>query len=268
MKKIIKLILCFSIALTSQLTIANPTHISDGFLGKANVGLDNNMDVFGGLQYEIDSFDVDIDFTTGYLTVDVNTYYADGDGYNATSGVATHNGDLFISTDGWNPYSVAGDCNGSGQCYNQDDYTNGENWEYGIVTTTGALMTGFSTILASSAYPVNNGRADQEVLIDTATGTTVGNSSSVDVSGQNQDINNATLGTIRYQVLLADLGLAAQDTFTLGFRWEMTCANDIIEGSATHIGGSQGDVSEPNILALFGFALLIPSFLYRRKKKA
>jgi len=61
MKKI-KLIIASSLVLTSSFVFANQTHITDQFLGEANAGLDQNQDVFGGNAYEIDSFDVNIDF--------------------------------------------------------------------------------------------------------------------------------------------------------------------------------------------------------------
>jgi len=264
MKKLVKLVLLSGLALSSQFAFATPVNIADGYLGQTNSGLNNMQDVFGGTGYKVEGMDVDINFVTGYLTIDINTYYADGDGPIDGNGNVTHNGDLFISTDGWNPYSTAGDCNGAGQCYSHDDATNGEDWEYGVVSTTGALMTGFNTVLASDAYGFN-AREDQEVLVGTG-GTNVGNAT-VDTSNQNQDINNATLGTIRYTILLSDLGLTAQDDFTLGFHWSMTCGNDVIEGgvsssTATRPPGSE--VSEPSILALLGLGLLIPAFRRRR----
>lgn len=253
MKKI-KLIIASSLVLASSFVFANPTHITDQFLGEANVGLNQDQDVFGGNAYEIDSFDVNIDFDTGYLTVDVNTFYQDGS-------AGTNSGDLFISTNGWNPHSVPGDCNLSGQCYNQDNSTNGEDWEYGVVTTTGALMSGFNVILASSSYPVGNARGNQEVLVDTGTGTNAGTSIITD------NLNGTATGYIRYAILLSDLGLAATDTFELGLRWAMTCGNDIIEGGVAYDGSGGMDMPEPSILALIGLGLVFPVMNRRKKLK-
>lgn len=208
------------------------------------VGADNNGwgDRIGDASYEVQGMDVSYD--NDWLNVRVWTNFDQGvDNYGVEFG------DLFISTNGWNPSGSAS--NG----YLYDNASNGENWEFVFDTSAGGLYGGnFSISLSDNMLDRSRYifRYGQEVQRK-AGGDFAGGGSSVDLS------NTGVGGYINYSISLAALGLGPNAN--LGFKWGMTCANDTIEGAIQY-----AQVPEASSLWLFGIGMLGMGFIGRRRK--
>jgi len=198
--------------------------------------------------FDIDGMTVSID-DNGKVLVTILT------DYNQTNGLGTKYGDLFISTNGWNPAGTIADG------YMGDTYSAlGEDWEYAFNTTSGIIydIRGVQTnsiLLSDDIHGPGNPhwyRHDQEVLIDPNKGAIS--------SGQGTFSNPSA--EILYAFDLSSLGIALGDGYDLGFRWSMTCANDIIE-----VGGiTKAAVPEPTTMILLGIGLLSASAFGRKKQ--
>ena len=77
-----------------------------------------------------------------------------------------------------------------------------------------------------------------------------------EIAGSSVDLDNAG-SFIEYNVLLSSLGLTSSTD--IGLRWEMTCANDAIEGAASY------SVPEPATILMFGIGLLGLAFSKRAR---
>ena len=195
-----------------------------------------NLDVFGNPElYEVFGMDVANDLTNLYVDVYTNFNPVDS---------AYDYGDLFISTDGWNPLGPAP--------YKSDGSGDGESWEY-AVDVSSLFGGGSANLINLSGATIQNSddihsagsvRAGQEVRY--GTGGSVAAVAGLSISGE--DRLNGTLTTLSFALSLADLGLNALNPQEVGLRWTMSCANDITEGSYT--------VPEPGTLALLGLGLL------------
>ena len=203
---------------------------ADMFIGKnTNVSAANNFDVYGN-SAEFDVFGMDVSSDLNNLYVDVYTNFVSG-----TSGFDY--GDLFISTDGWNPLGPAP--------YKNDGFGDGEDWEYAIDVSS--LSGGFADVVniaASGGFVVTGPgattRNTQEIEVLRARGDKTGDAGLL--------ITNSGMTKLSFEIALADLGLNALTPQEIGLRWSMTCANDITEGSYT--------VPEPGTLALLGLGLI------------
>ena len=162
-------------------------------------------------------------------------------------------GDLFISTDGWDPDGSADDN------YETDNAGNGESWEYVFDTDAEKLFQiNDDTVLtlAQDAPPQNGGsgyivRDGQEVLYKSG-GTEIDDDSSFDgASGSGDD------RYLEYAIDLSSLDITGDP---IGLKWSMTCANDSIEGSVPV------PAPEPSTMLLLGSGLVGLAF-YRRRKK-
>ncbi len=199
--------------------------------------------------FDIDEMTVNID-NSGNVTVSIATDYSEA------RGLGTEYGDLFISTDGWTPYGDSP--------YMDDIITNGESWEY--VFDTDSFVSGtdenpiYST--ASGTFVTSDNkhgassedyhfRHDQEVQF--AAGDPD------DFSGTGYFYDDVD-GYLTYAFNLDDLGLSADEAQELGFRWTMTCANDIIEG-----GVKWKPVPEPGTILLLGMGLIGIGAIGRKK---
>lgn len=239
--------------------------IADGYHGGTpNNAAFLNQDIVGDPQYwETTQMEVLFDpngSDADILTVIITSTYFDNVGRNGGE-----LGDLFISTDGWNPFGAAP--------YNNDTYLNGEDWELVAVlddhgegvsdTVNGENYTGQSGALA--IYDVNQAnillsRSDggsgdfrefQEVQYAAANddALSTGGWQIIDVPGS--DFDNLVL-----TLMLPD---GSFDRFLdWGFHWTMTCGNDVIEGNAP--------IPEPGTLLLMG-AGLMGALPWRRKRK-
>ncbi|MCW9024680.1 MAG: PEP-CTERM sorting domain-containing protein [Gammaproteobacteria bacterium] len=221
--KLTSLILSSALAL-GGLTTANATVIDDVYWGSYDHSYGDRI---GNSSYEVTNMDVV--FSGNYLNVRINTNFdASTDPYGIDFG------DLFISTNGWNPYGSAP--------YSSDSAATGEAWEFVFDTSVGNLYGGEFSInnsedlIDASRYIFRDG---QEVQRD---------SGGDELAGSSVDLSNAGVGGyIEYDILLSSLGEISGD---LGLKWGMTCANDTIEGAVAT------SIPEPATWLLFGTALL------------
>ena len=235
---------------------AAPMNIADVYWGSDGHGYG---DVVGSPNlFGISSMDVDL--VGSLLTVTINTpFAAQGLG---TFGGLTNNGegigfgDLFLSSNGWNPDATSPN-------YLNDDHSTGTQWDFGISlddrwnTAAAATLYGLDATtgnnpdaLLSENFLNNLGtfRDGQEVAVNTGTA--------------NKLTNTATFGTSASTVLFTvDVaGTALENANSIGLHWAMTCGNDTIEGAYK--------VPEPSVIALFGLGLLGLGFARRRKAQS
>jgi len=245
MKKYLCITVLLFMVLISQAG-ADQWTIADNYIGGgySPTYAQNGGDVIS-LPSEINAFDIDnmivsID-SSGTVEVKITTDYIDG-----TSG--TRYGDLFISTDGWHPFGDSP--------YRDDVYGNGESWEFAFDTSLNSIYSiADVSILTSNNFfshlPSSYYRTNQEVQINSngATPVSAGTSFTKD------------LLYLTYAFNLSDLGISLDQGYDLGFRWSMTCANDVIEG-----GVSSSPVPDPATFLMMGMGLLGLSAAARKKK--
>lgn len=189
---------------------------------------------------------MDVNEVGSKIVIDIYSRYYDNIGANNTT-----LGDLFLSTNGWNPHTPT----------SSDHSGNGENWELALTLDDHLATSGNLSLFAVN--PNNIGMAEDQGLTTYRWGQEV----LYDGSGQNALSTSGTwaihnLGGadtddfLRFEFDFADLGAIAG---SLGIRWSMTCANDIIEGE-------YNPVPEPATALLFG-AGLVTFMGIRRKMK-
>lgn len=190
---------------------AAPYIITDNYWGANDRGYG---DVIGSSFFDIAQMTVGYSGHEIYVTVFTN--YASPD----PRALGTTYGDLFISTDGWHPYGTAANH------YKYDNWLNGEDWEFVFDTSKGKVYGGtFSTLLSDDMHLSGTYRNGQEVLRDRG-GTAVDEG---EVSFGTATVSGHLYNTITYEFDWTALGVSPGDE--LAFRWQMTCANDVIEGS-------------------------------------
>jgi len=253
----------FALALFVNPVSADQWVIDDNFIGGGfdkivkPIWVQKEGDVISTFD-DINQFDVDqmiVDITdSGLVNISIQTDYRQG--Y-----LKTDYGDLFISTNGWNPFGISQ--------YRNDVYGVGEVWEFAFDTSDDTsddtnerkiYKIGDVDIVTSNDYhgnPTNQYRNNQEVQINPNGATSV----SGVVSGYDAKFSADTIGILTYSFSLRDLGIPMDEGYNLGFRWSMTCANDIIEG-----GVSKAAVPEPATLMMLGMGLLGLSAAARKKR--
>ena len=205
-------------------------------------------DVIGSTaNFDVEYMDVQIDAITNKLAVQIKTNYR-GNDYDGFSNLNTDFGDLFISTDGWNPDM-------SQPNYLADNFNSvfSEDWEYAFDVSAGKLyqITDSNIRLSDQEMPTSGWvyRNGQEVLIDP--------------TGLSSSLNGTAMydnGFYSLSIDITGLGWILAD---LGFHWTMTCGNDVIEGIAP--GGDRPPVPEPATMILLGSGLLGFAGLGRKK---
>jgi len=209
----------------------NPTHAS--YNGYDVIGVDS---VFNLTKMEVE-------VGNGKLQVKIYGNYFDDIVNNSAGLYGTQMGDLFISTNGYTPYTPSA----------SDTYLTGEQWEYAIALDSHQAMSGNASLHAISDGDiklsfVNGGiyRADQEVQFVPKSINAAKATGKWEI-GQNLDF-------LAIEILLPG-EWAGYDS--LGFHWAMTCANDVIEGGTP--------VPEPATMCLLGIGLIGLGGYGRRK---
>jgi hypothetical protein len=207
----------------------------------------DDKDVIGDVHL-FDISQMQVTFQGDQMLVDIHTRYLDNIG-----AYDTQLGDLFISTNGWNPAGTAP--------YVEDNFGNpgAEKWEYALVMDSHSPS---GTSGTTSLYHVSNDpllsrapngyvyRAGQEVQYAGGDSTPFSGTWSMhklDTSDDRDDFLRFVIG------LDAFAGIS-----DFGFHWTMSCANDVIEGGAA-------PVPEPATMLLFGTGLVGLAVSGRRK---
>ncbi len=244
------------IALSVEIASAVPLTIEDNYIGgKPNSSYWEGHDIVGAEEFFSIS-KMEVDLTDNLLTVSIFTTYFDNVGK-----YATEMGDLFISTDGWNPYGTAG--------YTEDTAANGEKWERVLVldnhgesfipTLHSGSMIGQSGSV--DAYEVK----DSNIVMSNAPGYAFREGQEVQykASGQSKlgsgswsiyDVDGPE-SVLKISILSDVLGLGED----IAFHWGFTCGNDVIEG------GGHLATPEPASSILIGLGLLGGARLRKRR---
>lgn len=218
--------------------------IADNYVGADDHGWGDvigNIDWFG-----VGKMVVSFDAVTNELIVDIYTNYLDNIGK-----YETKLGDLFISTDEWNPFGSSP--------YLNDDASNGEDWEYALVVDdhTGATTSGDAYLYSVNPLNINLSYAPAGYIWRTGQEVTYSGSASID-TGTWAILNDATGDYIRYTIGYENFGSPTD----MAFRWTMTCANDVNEGGVDF--GNQ--IPEPSTLIFLGSGLLLLGGYLRKKR--
>ena len=212
-------------------------------------------DVVGSSQFEIYSMDVDLTGST--LDATINTNFAGTAGTNfegiTVDSTGIGYGDLFLSTDGWDPAGTSP--------YSSDNNINGEFWEYALVIDDAdRFVSGFAAGGTLSLYELTGDTNDKNArlsddFITSGTGSYrntqevaadldayyLTDSSLPDTEDNRtyyaQDTGVTGTWSVvdggsnpNYIVFNIDLSGTGLESTNFAFHWAMTCANDVIEG--------------------------------------
>ena len=272
-KTISSLFAVFLIFIVSFPASAVSITINDNYIGgnSNNPGNIANNEVIGDDEFWAVSH-MDVDRTGSALTVDIHSQF-----FNNISYHNVYMGDLFISTDGWNPYGT-GSYNADISPYKVDETaTAGEDWEYVLnldynryteYSDTSGTFTLYAVdpVLGTVMFPEDQPeeyraeyyRAGQEIYYNPYDGQVGLGSGSWSI--HNLGSSDDTDDFLRFE-LISDF---FSDYDELGLRWEMTCANDVIEGSVENIA----PVPEPSTIILLGAGIVgLAGSRYRKHKK-
>ncbi len=214
--------------------------IPDGYVGADPTHNWGHNDVIGDA-HEFDITKAEFVCQANQFVVRIFSRYLDNIGFEDT-----FLGDLFLSTDGWNPYGNAP--------YKNDLAANGEDWEVVAVlddrnATAGVLgLYAVNEANIGMAQAPNNNpsrwvyRAGQEVYY-----TPGANEAPVAFGAWAIFAGDPAVDTDDYlEFILPYCPDLHEICGGLGFHWTMSCGNDVIEGG--------GDIPEPGSLMLLSAA--------------
>jgi len=259
------LLLSALLAIAPAMVFATPVTIPDGqildnYIGAGDVE-GGNRDIVGGPKFEVNSLHASL--SGQVLTVSINTAFAGVGGIypNLTYGnTGVGYGDLLLSS-GWTP---AGDAP-----YLLDDFSNGNRWAFALAMDEPDRYTSGDNSGAATLYQLPNGygrddirlsedfisigpsgyRENQEIAVNRDSS----NVSIVDTAVADWLVDSSNQ-LIEFRVDLSNTGLLDTGNDSLGLRWTMFCANDVIEGQVglvqSAIIGTQGNAPTPGTIAL------------------
>lgn len=245
----------------TQSAHAVPTTIADTYFGGTPTAANYVDNDIVGETHNFDMRHMTVEVVGGVLNIRINSSYFDNVGLRGTE-----LGDLFISSNGWNPVGPAP--------YMYDDLAGGEDWEYAItldnhgeagaaskasVSMNGAsgqsalyqIQSDSEIELSSGAIPGAPFRAGQEVQFH---------------AGPNNNalaFGNWSIGLLELDgysdllITMSLIGTPLEFIDDLAFHFAMTCGNDVIEGQ----------VPEPASMALLGAACGLYGVKRRRQLK-
>jgi hypothetical protein len=229
---------------------ASTWKINDGYIGgkyddSNYVKKEGDVIAINTREFDIDWMNVTIK-TNGDVKVRIKTRYEDGTR-------DTTYGDLFVSTDGWNPKVDLNswDSEDTYERYRSDTYETGERWEYALSTSSGKIYSVDADNIWRSDQEFSDPyyqdhwyRHEQEVLYKPG-----------DEEASVGDFAFSHSGNlIKYAFNLSTLlgeDWSWEDELDLGFHWAMTCANDVIEGGIYKAAA----VPEPGTMLLLGMGI-------------
>lgn len=288
MKKSLLFIALSTSALMATSAFAAPTTLSDTYIGAASGGSSpstNTQDATAD-RYDIVSMSANITTTAFTVSIKAKEYNDTFDGNTSYFHSWVNDdtdfwpGDLFISTNGWNPYSTTGTGNGA-PAYGKDNKVNGEQWEYAISATdfsgnttspgtnTVRPLSGLTKLLLTpgsnnSDFDIDSGsiRSGQVGEIDNS--YVLSNSHPSLASGGTWTISdsnsNGVLDTMTYVFNNASPAMSLINGQQLGLYWTMSCANDVIQGGVVA-------VPEPETYAMLLAGLGLVGFVTRRRMR-
>ncbi|MCR8924125.1 PEP-CTERM sorting domain-containing protein [Dasania sp. GY-MA-18] len=233
---------------------ANAAYIPDTYLGKdTNYGYGDkstdysNTDKIGSSRYEV--YGAQVGLTGSILEVLIDTNFYANDPYE-------YFGDLFISTNGYNPVANSSNdfgaiASGPNSIQGSQAGAPGEIWELAFDTSAMQLLS----LDGSEILDLGTTKQGQEVRVNSGGTAIANNQSSFSEEGSVQGLQGSNV--LKYTIDLSFLGQSYFDDPDLAIHWTMFCGNDVFEAP----------VSEPGSLALLSLGLIGLGAIRRKSAK-